>query len=78
MPHIGQASHTDWAAALRYFSVRQHLCTRYKPIGIVGAMITQRDAQSTNGRGGRGARQRILNTAIQLFYHDGINATGFE
>lgn len=41
-------------------------------------MTTQRDAQSTNGRGGRGARQRILNTATKLFYRDGINATGVE
>jgi AcrR family transcriptional regulator len=27
---------------------------------------------------GRGARQRILNTAIDLFYREGINATGVE
>src|SRR3954467_6410205 len=41
-------------------------------------MTSQREAPSTNGRGGRGARQRILNTAIDLFYRDGINATGVE
>jgi AcrR family transcriptional regulator len=41
-------------------------------------MTTQREAQSTHGRGGRGARQRILNTAIELFYREGINATGVE
>jgi AcrR family transcriptional regulator len=29
-------------------------------------------------RGGRGARQRILDTAAELFYRDGINATGVE
>ncbi|WP_293003158.1 TetR/AcrR family transcriptional regulator [Mycobacterium sp.] len=29
-------------------------------------------------RGGRGARQRILDTAAALFYRDGINATGVE
>src|SRR5881409_284744 len=29
-------------------------------------------------RGGRGARQRILQTAAELFYRDGINATGVE
>lgn len=40
-------------------------------------MNTQREAQ-TSGRGGRGARRRILNTATELFYHDGINATGVE
>src|SRR5436190_2301565 len=41
-------------------------------------MTTQREAPSTNGRGGRGARQRILNTATDLFYREGINATGVE
>lgn len=30
------------------------------------------------GRGGRGARERILDTATDLFYRDGINATGVE
>ena len=29
-------------------------------------------------RGGRGARQRILDAAVKLFYADGINATGVE
>lgn len=29
-------------------------------------------------QGGRGARQRILDTAARLFYHEGINATGVE
>jgi AcrR family transcriptional regulator len=29
-------------------------------------------------KGGRGARQRILDTAAKLFYRDGINATGVE
>src|SRR5206468_4675940 len=42
-------------------------------------MTTQQDAPSTEVRGGgRGARQRILNTAINLFYREGINATGVE
>jgi AcrR family transcriptional regulator len=41
-------------------------------------MTTQLEAPSTKGRGGRGARQRILNTAINLFYREGINATGVE
>jgi AcrR family transcriptional regulator len=41
-------------------------------------MTTQHEAKSTKGRGGRGARQRILNTAINLFYREGINATGVE
>jgi AcrR family transcriptional regulator len=40
-------------------------------------MNTQRKPQAT-GQGGRGARQRILDTATQLFYHDGINATAVE
>jgi AcrR family transcriptional regulator len=34
--------------------------------------------QSTTQKGGRGARQRILDTAAELFYRDGINATGVE
>ncbi len=34
--------------------------------------------QSAATRGGRGARQRILDTAAELFYRDGINATGVE
>jgi len=41
-------------------------------------MTTQRETQSSDGRGGRGARQRILNTATDLFYREGINATGVE
>src|ERR1700752_483377 len=41
-------------------------------------MTTQREARSTDGRGGRGARQRILETATDLFYREGINATGVE
>jgi AcrR family transcriptional regulator len=34
--------------------------------------------QSATQNGGRGARQRILDTAAELFYRDGINATGVE
>jgi AcrR family transcriptional regulator len=41
-------------------------------------MGTQRDAQHTKSKGGRGARQRILDTAAELFYREGINATGVE
>ncbi|HEX7827515.1 MAG TPA: helix-turn-helix domain-containing protein [Mycobacterium sp.] len=41
-------------------------------------MNTQRGATTTTGRGGRGARRRILDTATRLFYHEGINATGVE
>jgi AcrR family transcriptional regulator len=41
-------------------------------------MTTQRKALATTGRGGRGARRRILETATELFYHEGINATGVE
>jgi len=41
-------------------------------------MNTQREAQATTARGGRGARRRILDTATELFYHEGINATGVE
>lgn len=31
-----------------------------------------------SAKGGRGARQRILDAAAELFYRDGINATGVE
>ncbi|OSC43342.1 TetR/AcrR family transcriptional regulator [Mycobacterium decipiens] len=34
--------------------------------------------QRTSGKGGRGARQRILDAAAELFYREGINATGVE
>jgi AcrR family transcriptional regulator len=34
--------------------------------------------QAVTNKGGRGARQRILDTAAELFYRDGINATGVE
>src|ERR1700730_15300700 len=34
--------------------------------------------QAVANKGGRGARQRILDTAAELFYRDGINATGVE
>jgi AcrR family transcriptional regulator len=34
--------------------------------------------QAVATRGGRGARQRILEAAAELFYLDGINATGVE
>jgi AcrR family transcriptional regulator len=36
------------------------------------------DKQAAATKGGRGARQRILDTAAELFYRDGINATGVE
>jgi AcrR family transcriptional regulator len=41
-------------------------------------MSTQRKAQTTTRRGGRGARGRILETATDLFYREGIYATGVE
>src|SRR6201995_999376 len=34
--------------------------------------------QAVANKGGRGARQRILDTATELFYRDGIIATGVE
>ncbi|HME74378.1 MAG TPA: TetR/AcrR family transcriptional regulator [Mycobacterium sp.] len=34
--------------------------------------------QQVSSRGGRGARQRILDAAAELFYLEGINATGVE
>jgi AcrR family transcriptional regulator len=34
--------------------------------------------QQVKRKGGRGARQRILDAASELFYRDGINATGVE
>lgn len=41
-------------------------------------MDTQRDVQRGGSRGGRGARRRILETAADLFYREGINATGVD
>jgi len=41
-------------------------------------MSKQRDVQHVTTRGGRGARRRILDTATELFYREGINATGVE
>ncbi|MFI6309707.1 TetR/AcrR family transcriptional regulator [Nocardia fusca] len=44
-------------------------------------MTTQRQAKpatAASSRGGRGARRRILEAAIDLFYREGINATGVE
>lgn len=41
-------------------------------------MSTHTKAQPDAGRGGRGARQRILDAAFRLFYQEGINATGVE
>jgi AcrR family transcriptional regulator len=35
-------------------------------------------AKPSTRRGGRGARLRILDTATELFYREGINATGVE
>jgi AcrR family transcriptional regulator len=34
--------------------------------------------QAVRTKGGRGARQRILDAAAELFYQEGINATGVE
>jgi AcrR family transcriptional regulator len=34
--------------------------------------------QQATSKGGRGARQRILDAAAELFYREGINATGVE
>ena len=41
-------------------------------------MTTLADTQKPARRGGRGARQRILNAASELFYNVGINATGVD
>ena len=34
--------------------------------------------QNAPARGGRGARKRILDAAAELFYREGINATGVD
>jgi AcrR family transcriptional regulator len=39
-------------------------------------MTSLTDTQEPPRRGGRGARMRILNAASELFYFEGINATG--
>lgn len=41
-------------------------------------MNSQSDVPHTRRQGGRGARRRILDTAADLFYREGINATGVE
>jgi AcrR family transcriptional regulator len=41
-------------------------------------MSKQGDVQHATRKGGRGARQRILEAAAELFYREGINATGVE
>ncbi|MEV4239698.1 MULTISPECIES: helix-turn-helix domain-containing protein [unclassified Nocardia] len=41
-------------------------------------MASLTGTQASPRRGGRGARQRILNAAAELFYTEGINATGVE
>jgi AcrR family transcriptional regulator len=41
-------------------------------------MTKQRVVPHTEKKGGRGARQRILDAAADLFYREGINATGVE
>ena len=40
--------------------------------------VTDPKTPARAGVGGRGARQRILAAAMNLFYRDGINATGVE
>ena len=41
-------------------------------------MTIQREEPTADRRGGRGARERILDAATDLFYREGINATGVE
>jgi AcrR family transcriptional regulator len=41
-------------------------------------MTSVTDTEIGSSRGGRGARERILTAASELFYFDGINATGVE
>jgi AcrR family transcriptional regulator len=48
-----------------------------KPFGILQYMTSLTEKEPTR-RGGRGARRRILAAAAELFYFDGINATGVD
>jgi AcrR family transcriptional regulator len=48
-----------------------------KPFGILQYMTSLTEKEPTR-RGGRGARRRILAAASELFYFDGINATGVD
>jgi AcrR family transcriptional regulator len=41
-------------------------------------MTSVTHSEMATRRGGRGARERILTAATELFYFDGINATGVE
>jgi AcrR family transcriptional regulator len=47
-----------------------------KLIGILEDMTSLTETQEPIRRGGRGARKRILQAASELFYCEGINATG--
>jgi AcrR family transcriptional regulator len=40
--------------------------------------VVSEDTARVGGRGGRGARERVLRAATDLFYRQGINATGIE
>ncbi len=46
-----------------------------KPIGILSRVSAE---PTVPARGGRGARKRILDAAADLFYREGINATGVD
>lgn len=49
-----------------------------KQVGILSTMPPVTRTTEPPRRGGRGARQRILKAAAELFYCEGINATGVE
>jgi AcrR family transcriptional regulator len=49
-----------------------------KPFGILDKVTRTKPRTDRPFRGGRGARQRILDAAETLFYREGIHATGVE
>jgi AcrR family transcriptional regulator len=59
-----------------YFEDGSALWRRSKPLGTIVRMAASASAKAQQG--GRGARERILTAATQLFYTHGIAATGVE
>src|SRR6202050_3265481 len=78
-PPTGPSKHSRPPFQASVSSRRHRGRAKCKPFGMLDAvsgtrMVTARPA----GRGGRGARERILTAATTLFHREGIHATGVE